>query len=74
MAAISLSIKTGFDGFRIADFTVATNAPAANDIELRWNTTDANSNSVTLKEVSVALEAFQRAILSGSFFITPSGL
>jgi hypothetical protein len=74
MAAISLSIKNGVDGFRISDFTVGTNPPGANDIELRYNTTDANSNVITLKTVANALDAFKRAILSDAQFITPAGL
>lgn len=62
MAAISLSIKRGVDGFKISDFTVSTLAPNANDIELRFNTTDANAAAVTMKDVVKALEAFERAV------------
>jgi hypothetical protein len=74
MASISLSIKNGVDGFKVSDFTVGTLATNANDFELRFNTADANSNVITIKEVTIALMAFQRAIQSDAFFITPPGL
>lgn len=63
MAAISLSINRGVDGLKgSADFTVGTLAPNANDIELRFNTTDANSAAITMKDVIKALMAFERAV------------
>ncbi len=62
MAAISISIARGKDGFRINDFTVGTLAPGANDVELRFNTTDGLGAPMTMKAVLVALEAFERAI------------
>jgi len=65
MAAISVSIKRGVDGFKISDFTVGTSAPAANDIELRFNTTDSNSAAITMKDVQKALDAFERVITTG---------
>jgi len=71
MAAISLTITTGKDGFRISDFTTGVNAPSAGDFEFRFNTTDGSSNPVTIKECVIALEAFTRAILSDAQFITP---
>jgi hypothetical protein len=71
MAAISLTLTTGKDGFRISDFTTGANAPSAGDFEFRFNTTDANSNPVTIKEVVIALEAFERAVLSDAQIITP---
>lgn len=71
MAAISLTITTGKDGFRISDFTTGTNAPSAGDFEFRFNTTDGNSNAVTIKECIIALQAFERAIMSDAQFITP---
>lgn len=74
MAAISLSVQQGVGWFKISDFTVGTLAPNANDIELRFNTTDANSNAVNLENVANALDAFKRAILSDSFFITPANI
>lgn len=75
MAAISIAINAGNDGFRVNDFTVGTAAPSAStDIELRWNTTDQNSNAITRKQVDIALKAFARAILSDAIFITPPGL
>ena len=68
MAAVSYSIKRGVDGFKISDFTHGTQAPNANDIELRVNTTDANSVALTKKDVEKALAAFARAILDGTMF------
>lgn len=74
MAAISLAINNGLDGFRISDFTIGTAAPTAStDFEFRFNTADQNSNTVTKKELEIALEAITRAILSNSFFFTPAG-
>ncbi len=71
MAAISLTITTGKDGFRISDFTTGVNAPSAGDFEFRFNTLDASSNPVTIKACVIALEAFTRAIESDALFITP---
>lgn len=65
MAAISVSIKRGVDGFKISDFTVGTLAPNANDVELRFNTTDANAAAMTMKDVQKALDAFERVITTG---------
>jgi len=49
MAAISLTITTGKDGFRISDFTTGANAPSAGDFEFRFNTLDASSNKIMVK-------------------------
>lgn len=70
MAATSYSINRGNDGFHISDFTVGTLAPNANDVELRINTTDANSVNLTRKDVIQILEAFMRLIESGPLFTT----
>jgi hypothetical protein len=74
MAAISLSIKRGNDGFRIDSFTVGVLAPNADDLEFRYNTTDANSATITRKDVVQALEAFIRAVESDALFINPLGI
>jgi hypothetical protein len=74
MAAISLSINRGQDGFKITDFTVGVLAPNANDMEFRFNTTDGNGATVTRKDMHNALLAFQRAVESDALFITPTGL
>jgi len=65
MAAVSLSISRGVDGFKVSDFTVGTSAPGAGDIELRFNLTDSNAAALTRKDVFKALEAFERALNSG---------
>jgi hypothetical protein len=70
MAAISVSISHGVDGFKICDFTFGTNAPGGGDIELRFNTTDAIGNNLTRLDVRKALDAFQRAYASGALFTT----
>jgi hypothetical protein len=74
MAAISLSVNRGVDGFKISDFTVGVLAPNANDVELRFNTTDANAATVTRKDLVQALEAFTRAVLADAQIITPLGI
>ncbi len=70
MAGISLSISRGVNGFKISDLTYDTQVPNANDIELRWNTLDTNSVTLTRKDLIIALEAFERAIESGPLFTT----
>ena len=70
MAAISVSINHGVDGFRITDFTFGTSAPGAGDIELRFNTTDASGNNLTRLNIRNALKAFERAYASGALFTT----
>lgn len=64
--ATSFSILNGFDGFKPSDITVAANAPAAGDIELRFNVTDGAGNTITRKGIIIALEAFTRALESGA--------
>jgi hypothetical protein len=68
MAAVSFSINRGDDGFKISSFTVAANAPAANDFEFRIASTDANGKTMTRKDAVLALRAFERAIESGALF------
>lgn len=68
MAAFSYSISRGQDGFKISDYTHGTLAPNANDIELRVNTTDANSVGLQVKDIIKALEAFKIAIMSEAMF------
>jgi hypothetical protein len=70
MAGISFSIKRGNDGFKISDFTIGTQVPNADDIELRFNTTDSNAAVLTRKDIYKALEAFERVIASGAIFTT----
>jgi hypothetical protein len=71
MAAISIALNNGLDGFQIVQFTVGTAAPTAlTDMEFRFNTTDQNSNTITKKTLVNTLDAFKRAIESDSFFIT----
>lgn len=74
MAAVSYSISRGQSGTKITDFTHGTLTPNANDIELRVNTTDANSAAMTVKDVILALEAFKRAIESEVFFGSDWGI
>jgi hypothetical protein len=74
MAAHSYSINRGVDGFHLSDFTHGTLAPAANDIELRVNTTDQNGANLTRKDIEVALKAFARAILDGTMFGSDWGI
>lgn len=68
MAAFSYSINRGQDGFKITDYTHGTLAPNANDIELRVNTTDANSAALQVKDILKAMEAFKIAVMSEVIF------
>lgn len=68
MAAVSYSINRGQDGFKITDFTHGTLTPNANDIEVRVNTTDANSAALKVKDVVIGLKAVIRAIESEAIF------
>jgi hypothetical protein len=70
MAAISLSINRGVDGFKLNDFTVGTSVPGTGDIELRYNTTDTNSKNLTRKDVIIACNAFIRALEEGKLITT----
>jgi hypothetical protein len=63
MAAISIAINRGVPGVKATDFTVGTAAPTAStDIELRFNTTDQNSNNILILDVIDAMEAIRRAL------------
>lgn len=64
MAAVSYSAKRGVDGFKVTDFTRGTLAPGANDFEVRFNTTDANSVAVKVKDLIIFLKAIERGIES----------
>lgn len=68
MAAVSYSINRGASGLKQADFTHGTNAPAANDIELRINTTDQNGANMNVTDIIQALEKFKVAIMSEAMF------
>jgi hypothetical protein len=74
MAAISIQLSRGLEGFKISDFTVGTNAPAAGDFEFRFNTTDTNSATIPIKDVVKALMALIRAVESDAQIITPLGI
>jgi hypothetical protein len=73
MAALSLSLAHGVEGFKISDFTAGTLAPNAGDFEVRWNTTDTNSKNISRKEVIFALRAFIRALEQSNQIVTLSG-
>jgi hypothetical protein len=66
MTAVSFQMYRGVDGFKMSDVTVGTNAPAAEDIELRFNLLDQNGNQLTQKDVVIALEAFRRWAMTSS--------
>jgi hypothetical protein len=65
-----VAINRGNDGFKISDFTLGTSSSASSDVELRIADVDAQSNTMTRKDVDIALEAFRRALLSGQIFTT----
>ena len=73
MTAISISLTAPFQGMKISDFTVGTAVPGAGDLELRINTTDAQGNAVTLKEVQLALHALERQLLSSNTNVSTIG-
>lgn len=62
MAAISIAIARGKDGFKISDFTVGTSAPGAGDMEFRFNTTDTNSAAIKINDIIRGLLAIRRAL------------
>jgi hypothetical protein len=55
MADHFVSLNRGEQGFQYADFTTGTSSTAGDRIELR-----VTDSSVTIKDVIVALEAFER--------------
>jgi hypothetical protein len=67
MTAVSFSINRGSASGtgKVSDITVGALAPNANDIELRWNQTDASGKNVTRKDLKLALERFIHAIKQG---------
>jgi hypothetical protein len=63
MAAISIAINRGVDGFHNTDFTVGTAAPtASSDVELRFNTTDQSSAAMKMQDVIKCVLAIRRAL------------
>lgn len=73
MAAVSYSLTRG-SGMRISDFTHGTLAPNAGDIELRVNTTDANSVLMTVNDIIQALEKFKIGVMSEQYFGSDWGI
>jgi hypothetical protein len=63
MSAISIAINRGVPGIKATDFTIGTAAPTAStDFELRFNTTDQNSNSVRMLDVITAIKLFRQVL------------
>lgn len=77
MAAISIAINRGVEGFRISDFTVGVAAPSGGtDMEFRWNTQDQGPTTATITRLDLlkALDAFKRAIESDAQIVNPLGI
>jgi hypothetical protein len=68
--AVSFQINNGFDGFQLSQITVGTVAPGAGDIQFCWNTTDGAGNTITRKDLVIALKAFTRWLESGPLLST----
>ncbi len=62
MAAISIAMSRGKDGFAISDFTFGTSAPGTGDFEVRYNTTDGQSKAMLRLDIVKMLEAVERLI------------
>jgi hypothetical protein len=71
MTAISVSIARGVAGTKISDFTVGSLAVGANDIELRFNTTDGQGKNVNRQDIKLALDQIWRIIANNPQ--TPAG-
>ncbi len=56
MADHFISLNRGEQGFKADDFTTGTSSTSGDDIELRV----ADGAALTLKDIQVALEAFER--------------
>ncbi len=65
-----VAINRGKDGFKISEFTLGTSTSASSDVELRIADLDAQSKTMTRKDIVIALKAFTRAIESGAIFTT----
>ena len=65
MAAQSFTASRGASFMKISDFTTGTNAPSANDFELRWNTTDTNSHNITREDIIIFLMGAVRMLQQG---------
>ena len=75
MAAISLSLPHGVEGTKPVDFTVGVLAPGAGDFEFRWNqTANVSGNAVSRLAAIKALDAFKRALESGTFVTSTPNL
>lgn len=72
MAAISIAINRGDDGFKISSFTVGTQAPSTGDFQFCFNTTDQNSAVILEKDAIIALKAFMLALENRSLQL-PAG-
>lgn len=65
MASHYLSINRGVQGVADSDFTYGTSSASTDDIELRT----LDGSGLTVKDVILALEAFERFLLSDNTHI-----
>jgi hypothetical protein len=66
MTAVSFQLNRGQGGFLMSDVTVGSNAPAAGDVELRFNVLDANSKNMNDLDLVMLIKAFIRYLETNS--------
>jgi hypothetical protein len=62
MTAVSISTTRGALLGDLADFTVGTSAPAAGDMEFKYNLLDTNSAAITRKDLQLFLRGLERVL------------
>lgn len=65
MADLFIGIKRGLNGSKLSDFTIGASTTAAADFELRIADADDQGAAITHKDVTLALEAFERYMVEG---------
>lgn len=53
MTAVSFQMSRGVDGFKMSDVTVGTNAPAAGDVEFRFNVLDSSAGTKNMNDLDL---------------------
>lgn len=66
-----IAINRGKSGSKISDFTFGTSSSSSSDIELRIADVDGQTKVLTDKDILLALEAFEQAILCRLFTTFP---
>ncbi len=65
MTGVSISFSRGASGV-MSDFTIGTSTPGTGEFELRYLTTDSQSNNITMLDLHLFLEKLKFALIESN--------